>query len=109
MDKLNHLKGIAEAAISRLEQFLKNTTDTKTNVSILEEKKQSLQNKLEEIREQYFEIPEITAQQMKEIKQDIDSANERLKQVEVNLKPLLASFGNKSHIANVNDQINDHS
>lgn len=40
MDKLNHLKGIAEAAISRLEQFLKNTTDTKTtNISILEEKK----------------------------------------------------------------------
>lgn len=43
-------------------------------------------------------------QQVQEIEYDIDSSKEILKQVDVSVKLLLASFEDKSRIVNVTDQ-----
>lgn len=79
VNKLNCSKGTLKSAITQLEQFITETTNkVTTNVSQLQikfKKAEILQIKLEQIKDQYFDMQDMQVHQLQEIEADIGKAN----------------------------------
>ncbi|XP_054717382.1 uncharacterized protein LOC129226778 [Uloborus diversus] len=94
MDKLNRMKGTLKSATTKLENFVKDISESKAFTSTLLEVKirklQELQLKVSEIREAYYEVQDI--ENLPALNKEFEDIDDRLEEIEVSLNTFLISI-----------------
>ncbi|GFV07437.1 DUF1758 domain-containing protein [Trichonephila clavipes] len=107
MDKLNNSKRAIKGTITKTETFVEesgNHTPTKLDIKL--KRVQEMNRKIDELKDQYYDIKDISEPELQVIEADIQSMEDRLEELEVRIRDILNSFTAKSSVSSVHNHEN---
>ncbi|GFV13992.1 integrase catalytic domain-containing protein [Trichonephila clavipes] len=107
MDKLNNSKRAIKGTITKIETFVEesgNHTPTKLDIKL--KRFQEMNRKIDELKDQYYDIKYISESELQVIEADIQSMEDRLEELEVRIRDILNSLIAKSSVSSVHNHEN---
>ncbi|GFW68746.1 integrase catalytic domain-containing protein [Trichonephila clavipes] len=107
MDKLNNSKRAIKGIITNIETFVEesgNHTPTKLDIKL--KRVQEMNRKIDELKDQYYDIKAISESELQVIEADIQSMEDRLEELEVRIRDILNSLIAKSSVSSVHNHEN---
>ncbi|GFY07920.1 integrase catalytic domain-containing protein [Trichonephila clavipes] len=107
MDKLNNSKRAIKCTITKIGTFVKesgNPTPTKLDIKL--KRVQEMNRKIDELKDQYYDIKDISESELLVIEADIQSMEDRLEELEVRIRDILNSLIAKSSVSSVHNHEN---
>ncbi|GFY75963.1 DUF1758 domain-containing protein [Trichonephila inaurata madagascariensis] len=104
MDKLNNSKRAIKGTITRIETFVeesRNYTPTKLDIKL--KHVQEMNRKIDELKDQYYDMKDISESELEVIEADIQSMEDRL---EVRIRDILNSLIAKCSVSSVHNHEN---
>ncbi|GFV86492.1 uncharacterized protein TNCV_2156851 [Trichonephila clavipes] len=102
MDKLNNSKRAIKGTITKIETFVeesRNHTPTKLDIKL--KRVQEMNRKIDELKDQYYDIKDISESGLQVIEADIQSMEDRLEELEVRIRDILNSLIAKYSVSSV--------
>ncbi|GFW43366.1 integrase_H2C2 domain-containing protein [Trichonephila clavipes] len=107
MDKLNNSKRGIKGTITKTETFVEesgNYTPTKLDIKL--KRVQEMNRKIEELKDQYYDIKDISELELQVIEADIQCLEDRLEELEIRIRDILNSLIAKSSVSSVHNHEN---
>ncbi|GFS68765.1 integrase catalytic domain-containing protein [Trichonephila clavipes] len=107
MDKLNNSKRAIKVTITKIETFVEesgNHTPTKLDIKL--KRVQEMNRKIDELKDQYYDIKDISESELQVIEADIQSMEDRLEELKVKIRDILNSLIAKSSVSSVHNHEN---
>ncbi|GFW05955.1 integrase catalytic domain-containing protein [Trichonephila clavipes] len=107
MDKLNNSKRAIKGPITKIETFVEesgNHTPTKLDIKL--KRVQEMNRKIDELKDQYYDIKDISESELQVIEADIQSMEDRLEELVVRIRDILNSLIAKSSVSSVHNHEN---
>ncbi|GFY50188.1 hypothetical protein TNIN_9421 [Trichonephila inaurata madagascariensis] len=92
MDKLNNLKRAIKGTITKIETFVESRNYTPTKLDIKLKRVQEMNRKIDELKDQYYDIKDISESELEVIEADIQSMENRMEELEVRIRDILNSL-----------------
>ncbi|GFX52873.1 hypothetical protein TNCV_4791101 [Trichonephila clavipes] len=107
MDKLNKSKRAIKGTITKIETFVEESGNhTPTKLDILLKRVQEMNRKIDELKDQYYDIKDISESELHVIEVHILSMEDRLEELEVRIRDILNSLIAKSSVSSVHNHEN---
>ncbi|GFX45072.1 integrase catalytic domain-containing protein [Trichonephila clavipes] len=107
MDKLNNSKRAIKGTITKIETFVvESGNHTPTKLDIKPKRVQEMNRKIDELKDQYYDIKYISKSELQVIEADIQSMEDRLEELEVRIRDILNSLIAKSSVSSVHNHEN---
>ncbi|GFV32305.1 integrase catalytic domain-containing protein [Trichonephila clavipes] len=107
MDKLNNSKRGIKGTITKIETFVEesgNHTPTKLDIKL--KRVHEMNRKIDELKDQYYDIKDISELELQVIEADIQSMEDRLEELEVRIRDILNSLIAKSSVSSFHNHEN---
>ncbi|GFW27421.1 DUF1758 domain-containing protein [Trichonephila clavipes] len=107
IDKLNNSKRAIKGTITRIETFVEESRNyTPTKLYIKLKRVQEMNRTTDELKDQYYDIKDISESELEVIEADIQSMEDRLEELEVRIRDILNSLIAKSSVIFVHNHEN---
>ncbi|GFU75625.1 uncharacterized protein TNCV_2863391 [Trichonephila clavipes] len=109
MDKLNNLKRAIKGTITKIETFVEesgNHTPTKLDIKL--KRVQEMNRKIDELKDQYYDIKDISESELQVIEADIQSMEDRLEELEKKRSQTIDSINRSAPITHKPKQVPFH-
>ncbi|GFX49492.1 transposable element Tcb2 transposase [Trichonephila clavipes] len=107
MDKLNNSKRAIKCTITKIETFVEESGNhTRTKLDIKLKRVQEMNRIIHELKDQYYDIKDISESELQVIEADIQSMEDRLEELEVRIRDILNSLIAKSSVSSVHSHEN---
>ncbi|GFV13755.1 uncharacterized protein TNCV_2500891 [Trichonephila clavipes] len=107
MNKLNNSKRAMKGIITKIETFVEEPRSyTSTILDIKLKRVQEMNRKIDELKDQYYDIKDISESELEGIEADIQSIENRLEELEVRIRDILNSLIAKSSVSSVHNHEN---
>ncbi|GFW89800.1 hypothetical protein TNCV_2424571 [Trichonephila clavipes] len=96
MDKLNNSKRAIKDTITKIETFVEgsgNHTPTKLDIKL--KRVQEMNRNIDELKDQYYDIKDISESELQVIEVDIQSMEDRLEELEVRIRDINCGRGSR--------------
>ncbi|GFW33594.1 hypothetical protein TNCV_2211261 [Trichonephila clavipes] len=108
MDKLNKSKRAIKGTINKLKTFVgESRNHTPTKLDIKPKRVQEINRKIDELKDQYYDINDIRDSKLEVIEVDLQGMEDRLETLEVRIRDILNSLIAKSYINSVHNHENE--